>query len=869
MANAMTRETPPGAAAPAMTHREILEALSGLMLGMFVAILSSTVVANALPTITAELHADETTYTWVITATLLATTVSTPIWGKLADLFSKKLLIQLGLTVYVIGSAIAGLSQNPSMLIAARVVQGLGVGGLTALAQVIMAAMIPPRERGRYSGYLGAVFAVGTIGGPLIGGLIVDTSWLGWRWCFYVGVPFAIISLIVLQKTLHLPVVKRDVRIDWGGSVLIAASVSLLLVWVSFAGTKYDWLSWQTGAMVGGALVLAALFLLVETKAREPIVPLHLFRVRTISLAVVASVLVGVGMFGGTTFLSQYFQLARGETPTVAGLMTLPMILGLALSSTVSGQIITRTGRWKVFLVSGTFFLTAGFALMGTLRYDTDYWLVAVFMFLVGVGVGMSQQNLVLAVQNQVRAEELGAGSAVVAFFRSLGGAIGVSALGAVMVNRVRTYLQENLSAIGVDGTGGESGTIPKLSALPAPIRTAMEGAYGHGIGDLFLYAAPVAFLALIAVLFIKEVPLRTSAHTVQAEAPAEPEPALTEPARGRNGSSPGRHAQRDRQTPVTVGVETTGTETTSPNGFGAVPHHLETQPFAPEPAVLTATRERPYASLATEAYGLGGRSGQDGQGGQGGVEIRGLVTGQDGVPVGRAVLTLIDVRGHQLGRTVTRDDGGYALAAPGGGTYVLIASAGDRDPQVATLVVGEQPVDFDMVLAASGRLVGTVRGTDGGPVAEAMVVVTDVRGEVVATGATDAEGGFSFSGVVAGTYTLTVSGAAYRPAAVPIEVLGTGQTRQDVVLLPGARVRGTVRVRDGVPLADARVTLLDAAGNVVSVVTTGEDGEYAFTDLTGGRYTVVATGYPPVANSLNLDGQGDEPYDVWLGHPE
>ncbi|MFG1825542.1 MFS transporter [Microbispora bryophytorum] len=863
MANAMTRETPPGTAAPAMTHREILEALSGLMLGLFVAILSSTVVSNALPTITADLHANETTYTWVITATLLATTVSTPIWGKLADLMSKKILIQLGLTVYVIGSAIAGLSQNPTMLIAARVIQGLGAGGLTALTQVIMAAMISPRERGRYSGYLGAVFAVATIGGPLVGGLIVDTSWLGWRWCFYVGVPFAVLSLIVLQKTLHLPVLKRNVRIDWGGATLITAAVSLLLIWVSFAGNKYDWLSWQTGAMVGGAVVLALLFLVVESKVSEPIVPLRLFRVRTVSLSVVASVLVGVAMFGGTTFLSQYFQLARGETPTVAGLMTLPMILGLAISSTVSGQIITRTGHWKVFLVSGTFFLTAGFALMGTLRYDTDYWLVAIFMFCVGIGIGMSQQNLVLAVQNQVRAEDLGAGSSVVSFFRSLGGAIGVSALGALMGDRVKHYLEDALAALGVHGgTGQESGAIPKLSVLPAPIRTAVESAYGHGIGDLFLYAAPLSLLALIAVLFIKEVPLRTSAITVRADAPETGETVEPEIAPQRNGAVTGRHAQRDRQQHDRQRPITAETELASPNGHAAT-QPLTAQPLTAQPSnaqpsnaqLLTATQAQPYAALAMETHEPGG------------VGIRGIVKGRDGAPVGRATLTLIDVRGHQLGRTVTRDDGGYALQAPGSGTYVLIASAGDREPQVATLVVGDQPVDFDMVLAASGRLVGTVRGADGAPVAEAVVVVTDVRGEVVSSSSTDPQGGFSFSGVAAGTYTLTVSGAAYRPAAVPIEVLGTGQTRHDVVLLPGARVQGTVRVKDGVPLADARVTLLDAAGNVVGAATTGEDGEYAFTDLTGGQYTIVASGYPPVASTLNLDGQGDEPYDVWLGH--
>jgi uncharacterized protein YfaS (alpha-2-macroglobulin family) len=236
---------------------------------------------------------------------------------------------------------------------------------------------------------------------------------------------------------------------------------------------------------------------------------------------------------------------------------------------------------------------------------------------------------------------------------------------------------------------------------------------------------------------------------------------------------------------------------------------------------------------------------------------------------MGRATLTLIDVRGHQLGRAVTTADGGYGLWTPGSGTYVLIASASEHDPQVATLVVGDQPLDFDMVLAGSGKLSGTVRDTEGTPVAQAMVIVTDVRGEVVTTGMTDSDGAFGFAGVVAGTYTLAVSAAAHRPAAVPVEV-GTGQTRQDIELLPGVHVRGTVRVKGGGgPLADARVTLLDSAGNVVGTATTGGDGEYAFADLTDGQYTLIATGYPPMASALNLTGQGDDEHDLWLGHPE
>ncbi|KJY18938.1 MFS transporter, partial [Streptomyces katrae] len=295
-----------------MTHSQIMKALSGLMLGMFVAILSSTIVSNALPQIISDLGGTQSSYTWVVTAALLSMTAATPLWGKLSDLFSKKLLVQISLVVYVLGSVVAGLSQNTGMLIACRVVQGIGVGGLSALAQIVMAAMISPRERGRYSGYLGAVFAVATVGGPLLGGVITDTSWLGWRWCFYVGVPFAVIALIVLQRTLHLPVVRRDVKVDWLGAFLISGAVSLLLIWVTQAGDSYDWISWTTLAMTGGAVALGLLFLLVESRASDPIIPLRLFRNKTISLASAASLFVGVAMFSGTVFFSQYFQLARG-----------------------------------------------------------------------------------------------------------------------------------------------------------------------------------------------------------------------------------------------------------------------------------------------------------------------------------------------------------------------------------------------------------------------------------------------------------------------------------------------------------------------------------------------------------------------------
>ncbi|MYS78270.1 DHA2 family efflux MFS transporter permease subunit, partial [Streptomyces sp. SID5926] len=514
-----------------MTHRQIMEALSGLLLGMFCAILSSTIVTNALPEIIGDLGGGQSAYTWVVTASLLTMTASTPLWGKLADQFSKKALVQIALIVFVIGSVVAGLAQNPAMLITARAIQGLGAGGLSALAQIIMAAMIAPRERGRYSGYLGATFAVATVGGPLLGGVITDTSWLGWRWCLYVGVPFAILALIVLQKTLHLPVVKRKVKVDWAGAFFVTAAVCLLLVWVTFADDKYSWMSWQTAAMVGGAIVLTLIFLLVESKASEPIIPLRLFRNRTITLASLASLFVGIAMFAGTVYFSQYFQLARDKSPTMSGVMTIPMIGGLFVSSTVSGIVITKTGKWKRWLLAGGVLLTAGLGLLSTMRYDTAYWHIAIFMALMGLGVGMMMQNLVLCTQNQVEPSDLGSASSTVTFFRSLGGAVGVSVLGSVMSTRISHYATDSIGQLKPEdqmaaGKALGSGQIPDMDLLPAPIRTWLESAYGHGIADIFLYVAPIALLGFLVTLFIKEVPLRTKGALAQAaESSAEAAP--------------------------------------------------------------------------------------------------------------------------------------------------------------------------------------------------------------------------------------------------------------------------------------------------------------------------------------------------------
>ncbi|MFJ8199147.1 MFS transporter [Streptomyces sp. NPDC096152] len=822
-----------------MTHRQIMEALSGLLLGMFVAILSSTIVSNALPEIIGDLGGGQSAYTWVVTAALLSMTAATPLWGKLADLYSKKALVQIALVIYVVASAAAGLSQNPGMLIACRVVQGIGVGGLSALAQIVMAAMISPRERGRYSGYLGATFAVATVGGPLLGGVITDTSWLGWRWCFYVGVPFAVIALIVLQKTLHLPVVKRDVKVDWGGAFLISAAVSLLLIWVTFAGDKYDWLSWQTYTMVAGSVVLGLLFVLVEAKASEPIIPLRLFRNRTITLASLASLFVGVAMFTGTVFFSQYFQLARDKSPTMSGVMTIPMIGGLFVSSTVSGQFITRTGRWKAWLVSGGVLVTAGLGLLGTIRYDTDYWKTAVFMGLLGLGIGMMMQNLVLCTQNQVAPGDLGSASSTVTFFRSLGGAVGVSALGAVMAHRITDYVKDGLADLNPKyaralAGSGSGDSIPHMDALPKPLRTVMESAYGHGIADVFLIASGLAAVAFLITLFIKEVPLRTKGGLAQA---ADGESLPVDPA-----ATP---AVAEAQAPAQV-----------PAGQNA-----------PSPASAATAEAGPEGTQRLAAVATAAPA-ETGAGGGGGIPVRGFVRGAESAPVPRAAVTLISLTGRQLGRSVAQADGAYAVDAPGTGSYVLIASADGYQPQASTIVVNGEPVAYDVLLSGTSGLSGVVRAAEGGlPVKDAMVIVTDVRGDLLATGTTGEQGEFSFAELVPGAVTVAVNAAGYRPRALPVEVGGTGVTRVEVDLDAGAEVQGVVRAPHG-PLADARVTLVDAAGNVVGTATTGADGAYAFTDLNSGEYTVIATGYPPVATALTVSGRGVDDHDIELAHP-
>ncbi|MFC4083303.1 MFS transporter [Amycolatopsis samaneae] len=691
-----------------MSHRQIMKAFSGLLLALLVAMLSSTIVSNALPTILADLRGTQGEYTWVVTAMLLTSTATTPIWGKLADLFSKKLLYQLAIAIFTLGSVLGGIAQSMPELIAYRALQGIGLGGLQALVQIVIAAMIPPRERGRYSGYIGAVIAVATVAGPLVGGLIVDSP-LGWRWCFWVCVPIAVIAFVVLGRTLRLPVIKREVKIDWFGATLLVGGVALLLVWISLAGKSFAWVSWSTLGYVGGAVVLLGLAVFAETRAAEPVVPLRLFRNRTFTLAVLGSLAVGTGMFGASVFLGQYYQLARGFTPTHAGLMTMPMLLGLAISSTVAGQIISRTGRTKPFMVPGAVFLVAGLFLLSTIDHATNLTLMGGYLALVGIGVGLLMQNLVLVVQNGVGMKDMGAASSVVTFFRSLGGAAGVSALGAVLASHVTTNITESLAKLGVPAGAAKGGGTLDIKSLSEPMRTIVHSAYGDAIGNVFLIAGCIAVVTLVAVLLMKEVPLRQSldVETVVVEEAGETEKTAEIAAvaasvthlHGRVFGANGRPVAGVVLTLTDASGHQVALGHTGPGG-----EYRLTAPGAGDHVLLaTSGTIRPQAStvrldeiplrhdfLLERTGGLGGR----------------VRTAGRHAAVAGALVTVTDGQGTVVDSTHAGGDGWYGISGLTPGAYTLTVAAPGHRPLAGAFTVGAgSRTRYDVELAPVPRV--------------------------------------------------------------------------------------------------------------------------------------------------------------------
>jgi EmrB/QacA subfamily drug resistance transporter len=491
-----------------LTHRQILVVLTGVMAGMLLAALDQSIVGTALPRIVSELGGLDK-LSWVVTAYLLTSTAVTPLWGKISDLYGRRLIFQAAIGIFVLGSALSGMAQSMTELILARAFQGIGGGGLFAIALSIIGDVIPPRERGRYQGYFAAVFGVSSIAGPLLGGWFTDGP--GWRWIFFINVPVGIAALVITSGALKLPVRRREHSIDYLGAATIVASVTCLLLYLNWRGKDYGWGESGAVALLLGAVMLGVLFVAIELRAREPIIPMKLFRNEIFAVGNAYGFLAGVVMFGAIIFLPVYLQAVKGMTPTESGLAFLPAVAGIFGTSIPAGILISKTGRYKIFPIIGAVLLTLSLLGLSRLHADTPYWHVAIAIFLLGCGLGLTMQTITTAIQNAVDYRELGTATGATTFFRQIGGAIGAAAFGAVLSSRLRDHLAEEF---GGHAPVSDTNNVQAIQALHGAVREHVLAAFSHALDDVFLIGVPVVVLAFFVALALKEIPLRSGAAT-------------------------------------------------------------------------------------------------------------------------------------------------------------------------------------------------------------------------------------------------------------------------------------------------------------------------------------------------------------------
>ncbi|MBE1499923.1 EmrB/QacA subfamily drug resistance transporter [Amycolatopsis lexingtonensis] len=836
---------------PRLSHRQIVTILSGLMCGMFLAALDQTIVGTSIVKIANDLHGFDL-QAWATTAYLITSTIVTPIYGKLSDIYGRKPFYLAAITIFVAGSLASTFSQSMYELAAFRAVQGLGAGGLMSLAMTILGDIVPPRERAKYQGYILAVFGLSTVLGPVLGGLFAGFDTLagisGWRWVFLINVPIGVLALFVVAKVLNVPHTPHKHKIDWWGALTLVVAVVPFLI-VAEQGQKWGWGDQKSILcyVIGGVGVIA--FIVVEKLMKDAaLIPLRLFKNSTFTVAIIGGVIVGVAMFGAITMIPQFMQVVQGYTPTESGLLMLPLMAGIMISSIVSGRLTGKTGRYKIFPIVGTILIAGGAFFFAQVKYDSPLWHPLVAAAIIGLGLGQCMQTLIIAVQNAGPRSDMGVSTASATFFRQIGGTAGVAIFLTVLFNTLLPNITKafggHLPAGAGAGIGNLSENTSGIQNLPEAIKTPVLIGFTESITTVFYIAGAVALLATVVLLFMKEIPLTNAAPAAAAMEGGE---ALLE-----------EDGFADAPTEIVEPVKPADRE---PALVGGGKHALSTNGHGDYQAVSGAL-PMPVTNSVADAD-------VDTPVGAGGVPVIGHVRRQDGSHVPGAALTLIDQRGRQVARATGAADGSYSVPSQGPGAYVLIVSAHGHQPQASSVVISNGPATVDVTLTGSGELTGTVRAAaTGSPLANVTVTLTDSRGEVNGAFITTADGTYAFVGVGAGAYTLVASGAGYRPVALTLTVPDSGVLRHDVELASSVLLGGTARTEGDRVVPDARITVLDAEGNVAAVARTDGEGRYVVSDLPAGAYTVVASGYPPATSQVELTG-GEADHDVRLSYDQ
>ncbi|MEO6473446.1 MAG: MDR family MFS transporter [Aeromicrobium sp.] len=501
-----------------LSHRQILVVLSGLMTGMFLAALDQSIVGTALPSITSDLKGLDK-LSWVVTAYLLSSTAATPLWGKISDLYGRRLIFQTAIITFLVGSFLCGFARNIEELIAFRAVQGIGGGGLMALALATIGDIVPPRERGRYMGYMGVVFGTSSVLGPVLGGFFAEGP--GWQWIFWLNIPIGMVALVVTSVALKLPHTRREHSIDFLGAAVLVGSVSSLLLYTAWAGPDHGWDSGLGLSLIIGAMAGTALFIFVEMRSKEPILPMQLFSNSIFTITNIFASLMGIAMFGAIIFVPLFLQIVNGMSPTQSGLGMVPMIIGLFSASIPSGHRVSKTGRYKIFPIVSSITVLGAILLLASLDAHSPYWRVGIGTYALGFGLGLTMQLLTLIVQNSVDPRYMGIATSTVTFFRNLGGAFGTALFGAILNTRLASHLADSLGS-SVAGSGKiDTRDVSAIHHLSQPVQGKVIEAFADSLHDVFLTALPVVALAFFFSLFIKEIPLRTRAEA-QIATPAE-----------------------------------------------------------------------------------------------------------------------------------------------------------------------------------------------------------------------------------------------------------------------------------------------------------------------------------------------------------